>query len=185
VVHDLERYTHTTDLVVELLCRLFSHRASRAGVRVVIESYAFYGRGHTGNNYKLHEVTGCCKLRLWKEGFTNWSESPVSVWRRRCFGNPRAGKREAFDFVLRQLPGLDLLGVCRRKLGKNGTVPCPVQDMCEAYCIAWAALGPEKKQNEEAPVRSGKKQKKAGEQGGRVVKKRKKIGPPKGPAGPG
>ena len=139
VVADLRRYSRVIDRVVELLTGIFPDAASRSVVHVAIESYAFYGRGHTGNNYKLHEVTGCCKLRLFREGFTSWSEVPASSWRKLCFGTSRAEKKDAYDLVLRAFPGLDLLTPCRRKLGQGGSaVPCPVQDMCEAYCIALA-----------------------------------------------
>ena len=142
VEQDLARYAHLTERLLKLLCSIFPDISARAQVHMVIESYAFYGRGHTGNNYKLHEVTGCFKLRLFMAGFTWWSERPVSVWRRICFGTPKAQKKDAFDFFCTQMPGVDLMSICKRKLGKNDTVPCPVQDICEAFCIMWSSSSP-------------------------------------------
>ena len=168
VESDLWRYDYVTNLVVDLLTSIFPDTAARPLVKVAIESYAFYGRGHTGNNYKLHEVTGCCKLRLFRAGFTNWMELPASTWRRRCFGSYRAEKKDAYDFVMKQFPELDLLTPCHRKLGRNGTsVPCPVQDMCEAFCIARAAS-----LSENIPPRHKKKKKT--KEGGKKIKREEK-----------
>jgi hypothetical protein len=169
VEQDLARYALLTDKLLALLCGIFPDRAGRGRVRMVIESYAFYGRGHTGNNYKLHEVTGCFKLRLFMVGFTNWTEQPVSVWRKVCFGSPRAEKKDAFEFFCGRMPGVDLLNICKRKLGKNGNVPCPVQDICEAYCISWSVLnspgGDRKTKRKETKKTRGRKKRRADQKG--------------------
>jgi len=49
-------------------------------------------------------------------------------------------KLAAFQFLSSKLPHLDVLTFCNRKLGKNNNVPTPVQDLADAFCIAYAVV---------------------------------------------
>lgn len=49
-------------------------------------------------------------------------------------------KKSSFECFSRHFPLVDLLQVCNRKLGKDGNVPTPVQDIADAFCIALAVV---------------------------------------------
>ena len=139
---DLQRYDSLLTAVLGWLENIFPDRDARAQVQVLIEGYAFYGRGNTGSNYKLHEVTGCCKLLMYRAGFVKWREVTARAWRSVCFSKRGTiDKKDALDFFNARLPHVPVMEVCKRTLGKNGSVPCPAQDLCESFCIAMALPG--------------------------------------------
>ncbi len=142
VVSNLRRYQ---ELVERVVSRCFQPLLAGPGavdpsrVRVVIESYAFMGRSQSGANYKLHEVTGILKYQLFRLDIRDIHELAAPAWRRAVFGTCSAGKAEALARFSADFPACPLLQLCSRSLGKNGTVPTPVQDICEAYCLCVAA----------------------------------------------
>jgi len=49
-------------------------------------------------------------------------------------------KKSSFQCFSNHFPAVDLLSCCNRKLGKDGNVPTPVQDIADAFCIALSVV---------------------------------------------
>lgn len=132
---DLERYAQ---LLEPLFSRFLAPRLKASStVEVVLEGYAFL-EGHAAHTYKLHEITGILKWELRKHGFPAPRIVSCAAWRKRVLGSARADKRAALVQFNVEFPGVDLLLFANKQpLGK--TVPSPVQDLVEAWCIARAA----------------------------------------------
>lgn len=131
---DIERYAALWEPLFSRF--LAPHRALPADV--VLEGYAFR-EGRAAYTFKLHEVTGILKWELRKNGFPPPRVVSCAAWRKCVLGQARADKRAALQYFQQAFPGFDLLRFANKKPGGK-TVPSPVQDMVEAYCLARAAL---------------------------------------------
>lgn len=131
---DLSRYAQ---LIGPLFSRFLAPQLKTASnVQVALEGYAFL-EGHAAHTYKLHEITGILKWELRKHGFPAPKIVSCAAWRKRVLGTARADKRAALEKFSEEFPSVDLLTFANKHpTGK--TVPSPVQDLAEAWCIARA-----------------------------------------------
>lgn len=134
---DVVRYTHITDQLFEnFLIPAFSKVADvSTDVEVLLEGYAFVPE-RAGSTYKLHELTGVIKYRLHALGVFSVHTVASSTWRKRVLGCARADKAAALHHFEQQHPDVDLFTITGKKRGV--TVPCPVQDIVEAWCLLYA-----------------------------------------------
>jgi hypothetical protein len=160
---DILRYELLIDTLLPRVMALFT---APEDVDVVIESYAFVHR-RAGSNYKLHEVTGILKWELKRRfGVQRFCCMSSYQWRSAVFGSCYGiGKCAALEyFQERTGKQIDLFALCNRKK-KEGEVPTPVQDLCEALCICDAFLKAgapkkERKRKKPSPAQREKKKRK-------------------------
>jgi hypothetical protein len=144
-VEDLARYKYLIATLFKHCVQPYLSKYCLTDVHVVIESYAFI-TNRSGSNYKLHEVTGILKYLLYDLGIRHFSTLSSGHWRSLIFGTSKVEKKHALSYfnthpsVVGGPKDFDLMAFCKRKLGKNSSVPTPVQDICEALCICDAYL---------------------------------------------
>merc|ERR1711966_600896 len=98
-------------------------------VRVNIEGYAFAAKG--SSIAQLHEAGGALKHKLHALGYT-WSAIPPSQVKKAFAGSGRSTKVDMYNAFVKKT-NINLLNDFQLSLNKNGLLPCPVQDMVDAY----------------------------------------------------
>lgn len=100
-------------------------------VKIYLEGYAF--AMNQPGTHKLHELGGCLKSELFDRGW-EWDDVPPSRVKKLFSGKGNATKEEMHSaFVAQGFPNLlDLFTV---KVGKDGNVPVPAQDIVDATAL--------------------------------------------------
>ncbi len=102
---------------------------------VLIEAYAYPNKAIAGSNFKLHELGGVLKVELLKKNIQFVYSIVSSSWRKLAFGKGNLNKNDVVELILKNDPFIDLMQTFDLKLSKNGTIPCPVQDIADAIGI--------------------------------------------------
>ena len=133
---DVERYDFIADALLQgIQSRLPSTPCT---IRFVVEHYAF--SKSSAFAYKLQELTGIVKyvclkaLRLCGHQ-VSLHTVPSTAWKRNVVAKGNATKQDVLAHVCRRYP--EFTGIANQLLGAAGAVvPHPLQDICDAVCIA-------------------------------------------------
>lgn len=156
---DVARYTHITNSIFSTLVgpALSDLTDIAQQTEVIFEGYAFI-QSRANCTYKLHELTGILKYRFMEIGVSNIRDIANSAWRKEVLGNARANKNDALQYFQTAHPTFDLWQFAGKAKSKQRYVeqqqatgvsnlatgnvelriPSPIQDMVEAWCIAWS-----------------------------------------------
>ena len=147
---DLDRYQKLIEPIVSDIVEplLKNDNFKPEEISVAVESYAFPARSQAGSNYKLHESCGILKHVLFTIfGIKNIFNVSPMTWRSRTVKTleqnenlPQNHKLLSLRFFNTFFPETDLLSLCSKKLGKNNSVPTPVQDIADSFCLAASVL---------------------------------------------
>ena len=122
----VERYIYIIDDIMEII--------PKHCTCVAMEAYAFPSREQAGHNFKLHELGGYLKIQLKKKGHIVHGVA-VATWKKHIVGHGHATKKQICEFVTNNYD-LDLLKILHLEINKKDKVPNPVEDLCDAICIA-------------------------------------------------
>jgi Holliday junction resolvasome RuvABC endonuclease subunit len=127
------RYEFIRHYIIDVIMMMYKEEPD---VRVIIESYAF-GAKNAGSSYKLQELGGVIKHSI-HSTFPTWERITVtpSSWKKSTIGIGNATKQQVVEYVKTHGPCADLLTLLSVHVSKNGSVPCPVQDISDSICIA-------------------------------------------------
>jgi Holliday junction resolvasome RuvABC endonuclease subunit len=123
-------YTIIIDVIKKLIC-------NTGGTKINIENYAFgaTGRGVTG----LAELRGALLYALKDYKNVNIEETAIGTWKKWFTGKGNASKMLVYENFKHEF-GIDLLKIFKLKLAKNGDLPAPIPDLCDATGILYTAL---------------------------------------------
>ena len=132
---DMQRYKH----IVTYLTKFMFDNECASSTRVLVEGYAFPVASMAGSTYKLHELTGIMKYEILRNFGIAAETVGVGTWKKLSVGNGHATKHDVVRRV-RALTGVDMMTTFGKSLQDGPhAIPCPIQDLCDAYCIAFSA----------------------------------------------
>jgi hypothetical protein len=118
---DIVRYSAILDPFFEIL------KKEAKPFQVILEGYAF--AAHGGNSFKLMELTGIFKYRLWHEFQQVPIIYPPNVWKKRAVGYGHASKQDYVDNLKKKGPQFNIMEHCPPY---KKDPPSPYQDMAAA-----------------------------------------------------
>jgi hypothetical protein len=131
--NDLKRYQHIVEHFLEFLKRF---PITSANTCCAVEGYAFVPASQAGSSYKLHELTAVLKMAILRDYDVLTQTISIGTWKRYSCGKGNVNKLQVLEGVESKL-GLNMLQAFDLTLNQNGDVPCPVQDVCDSFGVAY------------------------------------------------
>ena len=129
---DLVRYQH---IIKYIMMFLSTFQPQKETTTIAVEGYAFVPAHLAGSSYKLHEITGALKYEILQRWDILTQTIAVGKWKKISCGKGNAKKQDVVAMV-KHLLKIDMLDVFQLHPKKNGDIPVPVQDVCDALGIA-------------------------------------------------
>jgi Holliday junction resolvasome RuvABC endonuclease subunit len=133
---DLTRYQHILKYIILFISKF---NPTIENTKIAVEGYAFVPTHLAGSSYKLHEVTGALKCEILRTWGIFTQTIAVGTWKKLSCKKGNAKKVDVVDMVKHML-NIDALAMFDSAITKNGDIPVPVQDICDAFGIAHALL---------------------------------------------
>lgn len=115
---DQARYAHIMHYLTPIL---------ETATHVMIENHAFATLSRGGSNFKLHELMGLVKQKLYSLSIP-FELVAIASWRKAVLGHGRADKSRCLEYI-KEHHQIDLVHIF-------GTCQNPANDLADAMCLA-------------------------------------------------